>query len=57
MTLRKCPACRETVGAESPTCPRCGVSFKAATVRRIIARSLALLTVAWLLVHFVFKVI
>lgn len=57
MRLRKCPACHETVGAESQTCPRCGVNFKAAAIRRVIVRSIGVLTLLWLLLHFVFKII
>jgi uncharacterized paraquat-inducible protein A len=57
MVLRKCPSCHETVGAESAICPRCGVSFRAATIRRLIIRSLAAAIVVWALCHYLFKVI
>jgi hypothetical protein len=57
MVLRKCPSCREMVGAESIICPRCGVSFRAAIVRRFIIRGLSLAIVAWAICHYLFKVI
>jgi hypothetical protein len=34
MVLRKCPACKDTVGAESPECPRCGVNFRGFLIKR-----------------------
>jgi len=36
MVLRKCPNCKDMVGAESPECPRCGVNFRAALIRKIV---------------------
>jgi hypothetical protein len=57
MRLRKCPACKETVGAESLTCPRCGVNFTAAAVRRGVVRSVGVLVLIWLIVHFVLKIV
>jgi len=57
MQLRKCPACKDTVGAESLTCPRCGVNFKAAAVRRGVARTVGALVLLWLIVHFVLKLL
>lgn len=48
MQLRKCPACKETVGAESLTCPRCGVNFKAASLRRIVYWIVVLGFFVWL---------
>jgi hypothetical protein len=40
------------VGADSVVCPRCGVSFRAALMRKIILRTLALALVVWLGRHF-----
>ena len=57
MVLRKCPSCREQVGAESVICPRCGVSFRAAVIRKFVIRFLSLAIVAWMICHFVFKVV
>ena len=34
MVLRKCPACKDTVGAESEECPRCGVNFRSYIIKR-----------------------
>lgn len=56
MELRKCPSCKDQVGAESVVCPRCGVNFRAALVRKIILRGGALMLVIWLLYHFAPKV-
>jgi hypothetical protein len=36
MTLHKCPSCKETIGADSVACPRCGVNFRATQIRRIV---------------------
>jgi hypothetical protein len=55
--LRKCPACRETVGALSDVCPRCGVNFRGAAIRRVIRWMLILWLVGWLLGRYVFKLI
>ena len=55
MTLRKCPSCKEIVGAESEICPRCGVNFKAAQIRRIVIWALSTLVVLLLLVRVVFR--
>jgi len=56
MRLRKCPSCREIVGAESDMCPRCGVNFRSAQIRRVALWSLLVGAVAWVVAHFVFKV-
>ncbi|MGA2230613.1 MAG: hypothetical protein ABSH22_06910 [Tepidisphaeraceae bacterium] len=55
MVLRKCPSCREIVGAESITCPRCGVSFRAASIRRFVIRALSIAIILWGIAHYVFK--
>jgi hypothetical protein len=56
MLLRKCPSCRDMVGSESVVCPRCGVSFRAALIRRIVWRMLAAVLLVWLVCHFAFGV-
>ena len=55
MTLRKCPSCKEIVGAESEICPRCGVNFKAAQIRRVVIWSLSALVALLVLVRVVFR--
>jgi hypothetical protein len=57
MNLRKCPACREIVGAESAVCPRCGVNFRAALIRKIVVRLAAVAFIAWGVAHYIFKVV
>jgi hypothetical protein len=57
MVLRKCPSCRETVGAESDVCPRCGVNFRAALVRRITIRVLAAALIVWAIYHYLAKML
>jgi len=57
MVLRKCPSCREIVGAESEICPRCGVNFRAAAIRRFIIRALTAAILIWTACHYLFKVI
>jgi hypothetical protein len=57
MELRKCPNCRDLVGAGSIVCPRCGVNFRTALIRRIVLRSMAALLLVWLVCHFAFKVL
>ena len=48
MTLdRKCPSCKEIVGAESVVCPRCGVNFTAARIRRLVIWILTTALVLW----------
>jgi RNA polymerase subunit RPABC4/transcription elongation factor Spt4 len=54
MKLRRCPNCKDLVGAESTECPRCGVSFRAALVRKIVLWTALVLAVAWTVSHFVF---
>ena len=55
MVLRKCPLCREIVGAESLECPRCGVSFKAALFRKVIRWAVIVILTAWLVNHYWLK--
>lgn len=55
MELRKCPSCKEIVGAESEICARCGVNFRAAQIRRIVIRILTVALLVWLVWHFVPK--
>jgi hypothetical protein len=57
MTLRKCPSCREMVGAESEVCPRCGVNFKTALIRRVVMWILTTALVVWFAGHFVLRVV
>jgi uncharacterized paraquat-inducible protein A len=57
MSLRKCPSCKETVGADSFECPRCGVNFRVANFRRIVVWTLWAALLLWLLTHFVLKVV
>jgi RNA polymerase subunit RPABC4/transcription elongation factor Spt4 len=56
MTLRKCPSCRDIVGAQSEICPRCGVNFRVAGIRRVVRWALLLVVLLWLMGHFVLKV-
>ena len=55
MTLRKCPSCREIVGAESEICARCGVNFKAAQIRRVVIWALSAVVLLLVLVRVVFR--
>ncbi len=56
VTLRKCPSCKEIVGAESEVCARCGVNFRAAQIRRIVSWTLFVILLLWLASRFVVKV-
>jgi uncharacterized paraquat-inducible protein A len=55
MVLRKCPSCRETVGAESTICPRCGVDFKVAAAKRVIRWVVIILLIVWIAAHFLLR--
>lgn len=55
MKLRKCPGCKDIVGADSEECPRCGVNFRSATVRRLLKWTIVLALIAWGVCHFIFK--
>jgi len=57
MKLRKCPSCREIVGAESAECPRCGVNFRAAQFRRIVIWAFCVGLLLWLVGHFALKIV
>ncbi len=57
MVLRKCPSCKEMVGADSLECPRCGVSFAAARVRWLLRWTILLGLIAWLVARYALKVI
>lgn len=54
MTLRKCPACKDTVGANSPECPRCGINFRQYLIRRTVFWIAILALLAWAVAHFFF---
>lgn len=53
--LRKCPSCKETVGSDSVLCPRCGVSFRGASIRRALVWLIIMGVTAWAVCHF-FKI-
>ena len=55
MKLRKCPACKDTVGAESEECPRCGVNFRGAALKRLLRWAIILALLTWVVLHFVLK--
>jgi RNA polymerase subunit RPABC4/transcription elongation factor Spt4 len=56
MTLRKCPSCKDIVGADSAECPRCGVNFRGAQIRRVILWVIFVLVVSWGISHFVLNI-
>lgn len=55
MKLRNCPACKELVGAESEICPRCGVTFRAVVLRRIIFWTIVAALLIWLALYCLVK--
>jgi len=55
VTLRKCPSCRDLVGAESEVCPRCGVNFRAAQIRRIVMWITTAALLIWLVSRVILK--
>ncbi|HSZ55704.1 MAG TPA: hypothetical protein VK797_08595 [Tepidisphaeraceae bacterium] len=57
MVLRKCPACKDTVGAESPECPRCGVNFREYMIKRLMIWGTTLLLIGLAVGHYGFKLI
>lgn len=57
MVLRKCPACKDTVGAESPECPRCGVNFRGYTIKRVMFWTTTLLLIGLAVSHYGFRLI
>lgn len=46
--LRKCPACKNIVGAGSRECPRCGIDFRARRIRQVILWTSAFAFAAWM---------
>jgi uncharacterized paraquat-inducible protein A len=57
MVLRKCPACKDTVGAESPECPRCGVNFREYRLKQLMLWTTTLLVIGLAVSHYAFKLI
>ena len=57
MTLRKCPACKNIVGAESPECPRCGVTIRAVYIRRFMTWTMLAALIAWTICHYALKIV
>ena len=57
MVLRKCPACRDTVGAESEECPRCGINFRAYAIRRYAIWITTLAATALAVSHYALRII
>lgn len=57
MLLRKCPSCHEMVGAESLCCPRCGVDFRAAAIRKVIRWTVIVALLAWAAAHYLFRLV
>ena len=57
MKLRKCPSCHDMVGAESPECPRCGVNFRAALIRRVMRWTAGVGVLAWAVGHYGLRMI
>ena len=51
MELRRCPACKNMVAAESISCPICGCEPGKRLLRRIVTGSALLIVAIWLLVH------
>ena len=57
MVLRKCPACKDTVGAESDECPRCGINFRSYRMRRIMFWMTTLVVIGLAVSHYGLKLI
>ena len=57
MVLRKCPACKDMVGAESPECPRCGANFRGALLRRVVMWTTGIAVLGLAMSHYVLRVI
>ena len=51
MKLRKCPACKNQVDAESDVCPVCGCSPVARRVRSAVIWGAALFAITWVVFH------
>jgi len=57
MVLRKCPACKDMVGAESPECPRCGVNFRTALLRRVVLWTTGVAAFGLAMSHYLLRLI
>lgn len=55
MKLRKCPRCKELVGAESEICPRCGAAFREVILRRVAFWTIVAALLIWLAIHYLVK--
>jgi len=51
MTLRKCPACKNQIEAESEACPICGCNPTLRRVRSVLVWGVALVAVSWMMFH------
>jgi hypothetical protein len=49
--LRTCPSCHNRVAADNVYCPRCGVGFRAARIRRFLLWAALIALPTWLLIH------
>jgi hypothetical protein len=45
------------VGAQSPICPRCGVTFRTVVIRKFIVRVALAVLIVWCVAHFGFRII
>src|SRR5262245_55763016 len=52
MQLRKCPACHDLVNGDSGVCPRCGVRFRAAIIRRVVLWAASGMLTRWVVSQF-----
>jgi hypothetical protein len=50
-TLRKCPACKNQVDAESEVCPVCGCNPTVHRIKSAMLWGVAAITVAWIALH------
>jgi hypothetical protein len=57
VVLRKCPSCKDLVGAESDVCPRCGASFRGAMLRRVMFWVILMGAGLWAVGHYVIRVV
>jgi uncharacterized paraquat-inducible protein A len=55
MKLRKCPGCKDMVGAESDVCPRCGASYRALVRRRWAVRIALAAVLVWAVGHYLLR--
>ena len=49
MALRKCPGCKNTIAAETESCPICGCNPRMRQLRRLLFWGLTVATVGFLL--------